>query len=104
MEKLVDEPELDSKSTRGKRVVAVLAGLTVGYIGWLVGVSIGEAITTVSRWSLALLLGSLVLAGGAGLWGWRLRRRQNHPLAVFAFTLPVLPVVFTLGVLVYTYL
>ncbi len=104
MDALGDEPELDSRNGRGPTVVCVLAGLTLGYLGWLAAVSIGEAVTTVSQWGFAVLLVSVALAGGAALWGRRLRRRGSRPLAAFAMTLPVLPLALTLGVLTYTYL
>ncbi len=99
----VDEPGLSSRD-RGATVVGVLAGLTVGYLGWLAAVSIGEAVTTVSQWSLIILLLSVALAGLAALTGWRLRHRHSYPLAGFAFALPVLPVVLAVSVLSYAYL
>jgi hypothetical protein len=38
------------------------------------------------------------------LWGQRLRRRGNFALASFAFALPVLPVLLSLGVLADSYM
>lgn len=104
VDELVDEPELESRNGRGPTVVGILAGLTVGYLGWLAVVSIGEAVTTVSEWSFAVLLVSVAVAAGAALWARQLRRQGKPPLAAFALTLPVLPVALTLGVLTYTYL
>ena len=104
MDELVGEPELKSQDGRGPTVVCALAGLTVGYLGWLEAVSIGEAVTTVSQWGFAVLVVSVLVAIGATLWGRRLRREGSRPLAAFAMTLPVLPVVLTLAVLTYTYL
>lgn len=98
-----DDPEL-GRNGRGPTVVCLIAGLTVGYLGWLAAVSIGEAVTTVSEWGFAVLLVSVVIAAGAALWGRRLRHRGSQPLAAFAMTLPVLPVALTLGVVTYTYL
>jgi hypothetical protein len=103
VDNLVDEPDV-SQNGRGPTVVCGLAGLTVGYLGWLAAVSIGEAVTTVSQWGFAVLVVSLALALGTALWGRRLRRGGSLPLAAFAMTLPVLPVALTLGVLTYTYL
>jgi hypothetical protein len=103
VDNLVDEPEV-TQNGRGPTVVCALAGLTVGYLGWLAAVSIGEAVTTVSQWGFAVLVVSLAVAVGAALWGRRLRRGGSQPLAAFAMTLPVLPVALTLGVLTYTYL
>jgi hypothetical protein len=102
VDNLVDEPDV-SQNGRGPTVVCGLAGLTVGYLGWLAAVSIGEAVTTVSQWGFAVLVVSLAVALGAALWGRRLRR-GSQPLAAFAMTVPVLPVALTLGVLTYTYL
>jgi hypothetical protein len=95
---------LGGGSNRGATILGVIAGVIVGYIAWLLAISIGAATTTVSRWSTVVLILSLVLAAGAGWWGWRLRRQRNYPWAAFAFALPVLPVVLTLGVLSATYL
>jgi hypothetical protein len=88
---------------RSQTIVGVAGGVIIGYILWLVAFSIGEATTTVSRWSLDVLAVSGALALAAGMWGWRLRRQHSYPWAAFAFALPVLPVVLTLGVLTDTY-
>jgi hypothetical protein len=89
---------------RIESIWAVIGGAIAGYLLWLVAFSIGDAVTTVSLWSLIVLLVSAVLTLGAVLWGRRLRQRQNYPLAWFAFALPVLPVLLSLGVLVRIYL
>ncbi|OBI47496.1 hypothetical protein A5707_19685 [Mycobacterium kyorinense] len=85
-------------------VWGVAGGAVVGYIAWLVAMSVGNAVTTVSRWSLAALGLSVLLAIWAVLWGRRQRRRRNYPLAAFVFGLPILPVVLSLAVLAATYL
>ena len=56
-------------------VVSAIGGVVVGYVLWLIAISIGDDVTTVSRWSLLVLLGSAVLAVCAGVWGWSMRRR-----------------------------
>lgn len=89
---------------RSQTVVGVVWGVIVGYILWLVAISIGAANTTVSRWSLIVLALSFVLAIGGMAWGWRLRRRRNYSWSAFAFGMPVLPMVLTLAVLTDTYL
>jgi drug/metabolite transporter (DMT)-like permease len=81
-----------------------IGGMIVGYLLWLVAISIGDALTTVSLWSLIVLLVSAVFAVWAMLWGRRLRRQQNYPLASFMFALPVLPVLLSLSVLFRTYI
>ncbi len=81
-----------------------MAGLVLGYVMWVVAVSIGMATTTVSRWSVIVLIGSVVLAAVAVLWVWWLRHRRNYPLAAFVFAIPTLPVVLALMVLAETYL
>ncbi|BCO37876.1 hypothetical protein BMW24_002150 [Mycobacterium heckeshornense] len=88
----------------GATILGAVAGVIVGYIGWLVAISVGAATTTVSRWSAVVLILSVAVAVCSGWWGLRLRRRRRYPWAAFAFALPVLPVVLTLGVLSATYL
>jgi heme O synthase-like polyprenyltransferase len=89
---------------RTESIWAVIGGVLAGYLLWLVAISIGDAITTVSLWSVVVLLVSAAFALWAVLRGQRLRRQRNYPLASFLFALPVLPVLLSLGVLVRTYL
>ncbi|MGH3596600.1 MAG: hypothetical protein ACRDUT_11630 [Mycobacterium sp.] len=89
---------------RGETVMGVVGGVIIGYVMWLVAISIGAAFTTVSLWSLIVLILSAAFAVWAVLWGRRLRQRRNFALASFAFALPVLPVLLTLGVVAYSYL
>jgi heme O synthase-like polyprenyltransferase len=89
---------------RAETIMGVVGGVIIGYVMWLVAISIGEAVTTVSLWSLIVLALSAVFALWAVLWGQRLRRRRNYALASFAFALPVLPVMLSLGVLADSYL
>ena len=88
---------------RTESIWAIIGGVLAGYLLWLVAISIGDAVTTVSLWSLFVLLVSVGFAVWAVLRGQRLRRQQNYPLASFFFALPVLPVLLSLGVLVRTY-
>jgi heme O synthase-like polyprenyltransferase len=81
-----------------------IGGVIVGYLLWLVAISIGDAITTVSLWSLIVLSVSAVFALWAVLRGRRLQRQRNYPLASFVLALPVLPVLLSLGVLFRTYI
>ena len=85
-------------------MVGLVAGAILGYIAWLAAISLADAVTTVSRWSVIVLILSVVLGSCAVTWGRRLRRRHNYPWAVFAFALPVLPVLLTLAVLIDLYL
>ena len=85
-------------------VVSAIGGVVIGYVLWLIAISIGNDVTTVSQWSLTVLLGSIVLAVCAGVWGWWLRRRGKHLGAAFALGLPILPVVLTLAVLTNIYI
>jgi hypothetical protein len=89
---------------RAESIWSAIGGALLGYILWLVAISIGDAITTVSLWSLIVLGVSAAFALWAVLWGQRLRERRNYTLSSFAFALPVLPVLLSLGVLVRTYL
>jgi hypothetical protein len=66
---------------------------------WLVAISIGEDLTTVGRWSVAILLLSLALAVGAAVGGLLMRWRRKYAWSAFVFGLPVLPLVLTLAVL-----
>jgi hypothetical protein len=85
-------------------IVGAIGGAVVGYVLWLIAISIGQDFTTVSRWSLLVLLGSAVLAVCAGVWGWSMHRRGKAVGAAFAFSLPVLPVLLTLAVLTNLYI
>ena len=93
-----------SKAVRTESIWAAIGGALTGYVGWLVAISVGDALTTVSLWGLVVLIVSVLSAVVAVLWGQRLRRRENLTLAAFAFALPVLPVLLSLGVLADSYL
>ena len=93
-----------AKAVRSESIWAVIGGALIGYVVWLVAISIGDALTTVSRWGLVVLIVSAVFAVAAVLWGRLLRRRGNYALASFVFALPVLPVLLSLAVLVRIYL
>lgn len=87
-----------------EKIVGAIAGLIAGYVLWLVAISIGESLTTVGKWSLAVLLLSLALAAGAAVGGLLMRWRRRYFGAAFAFGLPILPVVLALAVLANIYL
>jgi hypothetical protein len=91
-------------TSRSQSIFAVIGGVLAGYVLWLVAISIGDALTTVSRWGVVVLIVSLAFALGALLWRRRLRRRGNFTLAAFAFGLPFLPVLLSIGVLADSYL
>ena len=84
-------------------VVGAIGGVAIGYVLWLVAISIGDN-ATAGQWGPLVLLMSVVLGICAGVWGWWLRRRGKQLWAAFAFALPVLPVVLTLAVLADVYL
>jgi heme O synthase-like polyprenyltransferase len=83
--------------------VGAIGGVVVGYVLWLIAISIGNDVTTVSTWSLLVLAGSAGLAVCAAPWGWSMRRGGRSAAAAFAFSLPVLPVLLTLAVLTNLY-
>jgi heme O synthase-like polyprenyltransferase len=89
---------------RIESIWTAIGGVIVGYLLWLVAISIGDAVSTVSMWCLVVLIVSAVFALWAVLRGRRFRRQRNYPLASFMFALPVLPVLLSLGVLFRTYL
>lgn len=93
-----------AKSARAEKVWAAIGGLIVGYIGWLVAISIGAALTTVSLWSVIVMVLALLLGIWAVLRGQRLRQQGNTTWAAFVFALPMPAVLMTLAVLRYTYL
>jgi cytochrome bd-type quinol oxidase subunit 1 len=80
-------------------VVGAIGGLIVGYVLWLLAISIAGDNATAGRWAPMILIVSAVLGLCAAVWGWQLRRRGRHPWAALAFGLPILPVVLTLAVL-----
>jgi hypothetical protein len=84
---------------RSDTVVGAIGGLATGYVVWLVAISIGNDVTTVSRWAPTVLILSGVLAICAVVWGWLLRRRAKYLWSAFGFGLPILPIVLTLAVL-----
>ncbi|SOJ53189.1 hypothetical protein MSIMFB_00690 [Mycobacterium simulans] len=84
-------------------IVGGIGGLAAGYILWLVAISIGDDLTTVSKWSLAGLLLSGVLTVCAAVGGWGLRWRRKFAWSAFAFGLPIFPVILTLAVLAEIY-
>jgi hypothetical protein len=76
----------------------------VGYVLWLVAISIGNALSTVAVWSMVVLIVSVAFAVATTVWGRRLRRSGNLRLASFALALPALPVLLSLLVVVDSYL
>jgi hypothetical protein len=86
------------------KVVGAIAGLVAGYVLWLVAITIGDDLTTVSKWSLAVLMLSGALAIGAVIGGLLMRWRKRYEWSAFAFGVPVLPVVLSLALLANLYL
>ncbi|MHA7649734.1 hypothetical protein ACX9NE_08240 [Mycobacterium sp. ML4] len=93
----------DEESRHAPVVVGAISGLIVGYASWLAAITIGDDVTTVSTWSLAVLVLSGALAVGAVIGGLLMRWRQRYGWSAFAFGLPVLPVALTLAVLANLY-
>jgi hypothetical protein len=84
---------------RKESFAGAIGGLVAGYLVWLVAITVGDDVATVSVWSLIVLAASAVLAVCAVLWGLVQRRRGKRLWAAFAFALPILPVVLSLAVL-----
>lgn len=93
-----------SQSSQAEIVVGAIGGVVIGYILWLVGVSIGVGIATTATWSVIILIVSVLVGVVAWVAGRRLRRRRVHPWATFLFALPVLPVILSLCVITVAYL
>ncbi|OBK25771.1 hypothetical protein A5634_25725 [Mycobacterium asiaticum] len=89
---------------RTETVLGAIGGLIVGYVLWLAGITIGDDITTVSQWSVAVLVLSAALAIGAVIGGLLMRWRRKDGWSAFAFGVPVLPVVLSLALLANLYL
>ncbi|MEE6175572.1 hypothetical protein [Mycobacterium sp. 050134] len=88
---------------RSDTAVGAIAGAAAGYVLWLVAFSIADDNAAVGHWAPTVLLGSVVLAVGALLWGSLQRRRRKYLWSAFGFGLPVLPLVLTLAVLADVY-
>jgi hypothetical protein len=88
---------------RSEITVGAIGGVAIGYVLWLIAISIGDN-AAAGQWGPLVLALSVVLGICAGVWGWWLRRRGNRLWAAFAFGLPILPVVLTLAVLADIYL
>lgn len=90
--------------SQSETVVGAIGGVVIGYILWLVGVSIGVTTATTATWSVVILIISVLAGAVTWLAGWRLYRRRIHPWAAFLFGLPILPVVLSLCVITVAYL
>jgi hypothetical protein len=88
---------------RTETVIGAIGGLLAGYVLWLAAISVGDDVTTVSKWSLAVLILSGALAIGAVIGGLLMRWRRRYGWSAFTFGLPVLPVALTLAVLANLY-
>lgn len=85
-------------------VIGAIGGLLVGYVLWLAAITVGDDLTTVSKWSVAVLLASGALAVAAVICGVLMRWRRRYGWSAFAFGVPVLPLALTLAVLANLYL
>ena len=85
-------------------LVAGVAGLVLGHIAWLLGISL--ATNTPDRSTAVLVISVLFLlaAAGAGYLAWQRYERRELLWAIFLAALTVSPVVFTVIVLGVTYL
>jgi hypothetical protein len=91
-------------SVRTETVVGSLGGLIIGYIAWLIAVSIGMGTTTVATWSLVVAVPSVAIGVIAVVIGGRRYRRGDRGWATFALALPIAPVLLSLYVLATVYL
>lgn len=85
-------------------IVAGIAGVVIGHILWLVGMSLATEAVNVSVWVLVVAAVS-VLGGAAAVYlGRRLYRERSRVWGILLCCLPVSPVIFSLVVLGVTYL
>jgi hypothetical protein len=93
------------KAVRADSVWAALGGVLVGYVLWLIAISVGDFFTTAGLWGPIILAISAVSALVATVWGRRVRGRGgNRAVAAFALAMPVLPVLLSLLVVADSYL
>jgi hypothetical protein len=92
-----------SRALRAESVWAGLGGVLVGYVLWLVAISIGDAVATVGVWGPIVLIGSVVFAVATTVWGRRVRRSGNLTLASGVLASSVLPVVLSVLVVADSY-
>lgn len=85
------------------QVVGAIFGLIVGYVLWLVAITLGDDVTTVGTWGLVVAVASGGLAVGAVIGGLVLRWRRRFDWSAFAFGVAVLPVVLSLALLANLY-
>jgi heme O synthase-like polyprenyltransferase len=85
-------------------VLAGIGGLLLGHTLWLVAISLAMGSSRVNTWVLVIAAVTAVTAAAAIWLGLRRYRQRSHVWAAFLWSLPVLPVLFTLSVLAATYL
>jgi hypothetical protein len=96
--------ETQTPGKTAETIVGAIGGLLAGYALWLIAITVGDDITTVGKWSLAVLVLSGALAVGAVIGGLLMRWRRKFGWSAFVFGLPVLPVALTLALLANLYL
>ena len=85
-------------------VVAGLGGLVIGHVLWLVGIKLATNSQSVSFWVLIVAGVSLAAGVVGGLFGYWAYTRRATAKAAFLWSLPALPVLFSISVLGVTYL
>ena len=89
---------------RTEPIVGSVGGLIIGYVAWLVAVSIGMATSNVATWSVVVAALSVALGAIAVPIGGRRYRRGDRGWATFALAVPIAPVLLSLYVLAIAYL
>jgi hypothetical protein len=100
---MLSRPDRPHDQLLSSIVVAAVGGLVIGHILWLVAISFAIDTATVNRWVLVVSALFAVLSVAAGILGWRLHRQKSDVWAAFLWCLPISPIVFTLCILVATY-
>jgi hypothetical protein len=84
-------------------LIAGIAGLIVGHILWLIGITLATRVPTVSVGVLIESAVIVVLSAVAGFLARRMYQRKRMVWAAFLGCLPISPIIFTLIVLGVTY-
>ena len=85
-------------------VVAAVGGLIVGHILWLIATSLAIATSDVEHWMLIVSAVIAMLSAASFVVGWRRYQDRAYVWAALLLSMPISPVLLTLGMLGVMYL